>query len=488
MEEALTLKAMLEQVAGRHGSKTAITMGGRKLTYAELDKASSKIAGALREQGIGKGEHVALLANNSPEFAAAYFGITKAAAIAVPLDSKYKTTELESLFDDCRPQLLVSEAPFIETILPILSRFPYIRRIIDLRSQHEKHCLTYRAIMDSSPLSSLHPSPKPEDIASTLYTSGPTLQPRGVMLSHEHLVKTVNIGGNFLNQTDQDTVMQFALPMHHIMGLGALLLTAIGRGSTLVILPGLSIDTLLETMERERVTIFMGVPFVYRLMLRHATEKGIKRDLSSVRLCVVGGAPTPATLIRRFQKLYRLNIVQFYGLTEAATLVSCQSPEGSDKPGSAGRALPGWPVKIVKTDGKQALVNEPGEVLVGGLITRGYYNNPTATGAAISDSWLKTGDIGFFDSDKELHICGRKKDMIIAKGQNIYPSDIETILCRHPKIESARVVGEPDEMRGEIITASVRLKKGATASEEEIRHFCRHHLANYKIPRRILLT
>ena len=488
MKQALTLKAMLEEMARRYGNKTAIIMGEQRLTYSELDEAANKIAGALREQGVGKGERIVLLANNSPEFAASFFGIIKAGAIAVPLDSKYKITELESLFDNCRPRLLVSEAPVIKTILPVLSRFPYISRIIDLSSHYEKQCLTYRTIMNGCPLNSHHPDPEPQDIASILYTSGPSLQPRGVMLSHEHLVKTAGTGGNFLNQTVRDTVLQFALPMHHIMGLETLLLTAIGRGSTLVILPGLSIDALLDTVERERVTIFMGVPFVYRLMLRHATEKGIRRDLSSVRLCVVGGAPTSAALIKRFQELYRLNIVQFYGLSEAATLVSCQSPEGTDKPGSAGRALPGWPIKIVNAGGKVTSLNEPGEILVGGLITPGYYHNPAETAAAISDGWFKTGDIGFFDSNGELYICGRKKEMIIAKGQNIYPSDIETILCRHPKIAGARVLGEPDELRGEIITASIRPKNGATASEEEIRHFCRHHLANYKIPRRILFT
>jgi long-chain acyl-CoA synthetase len=308
------------------------------------------------------------------------------------------------------------------------------------------------------------------------------------MLSHEHLLKASIIGGNFLNQTDRDTILQFALPMHHIMGLGALLLTAISRGSTLVMLPGLSIDALLDTVEKDKVTIFMGVPFVYRLMLRHATEKRIRRDTSSVRLCVVGGAPTSAALIKEFRKLYRLNIVQFYGLTEAATLVSCQSPDGNDKPGSAGRALPGWSLKILTADGKVAQLNEPGEILVSGLITKGYYNNPAATAIAIDDGWFRTGDIGLFDSDRELYICGRKKEMIIAKGQNIYPSDIEAILRQHPKIASAKVHGEPDELRGEIITASVRLKNGTVVSEEEIRHFCRHHLANYKIPRRISLT
>jgi long-chain acyl-CoA synthetase len=223
-------------------------------------------------------------------------------------------------------------------------------------------------------------------------------------------------------------------------------------------------------------------------MLRHAAEKGIRRDVSSVRLCVVGGAPTSAALIKSFQELYRLNIVQFYGLSEAATLVSCQSPEGTDKAGSAGRVLPGWSIKIVNTDGKMASSNEPGEILVAGLITEGYYHNPAETEAAIGDGWFKTGDIGFFDSNGELFICGRKKEMIIAKGQNIYPSDIETILYCHPKIASARVLGEPDELRGEIITASLKTKNGATASEEEIRHFCRHHLANYKIPRRISFT
>ena len=482
----MNLKAMLETAAEHYGEKTAIVLGNRRLSYAALDEASNKVANALIKIGVGKGDRVAMLLPNSPEFVAIYFGITKISAIAVPLDVKYKVDELASLFNDSQPRVLVTESPFLEPLVPILPRFKYIEHVIDLSSKYEGRFLNYQEIMATSSAEKVELEPEPEDIANIAYTSGPTFRPRGVMLSHQDLVMNAAISADEFRQTTEDVAVLFALPLHHVVGLEAVLLTSISRSSTVVMLPGLSISGLMETIEKERVTIFTGVPFIFILMVNTAEEEGIKHDLSSLRLCYAGGAPISTDIMKRFHQLYGLAVVQFWGLTEATSHLTCQPIDGTGKLGSVGKALPGWKVKIVDDNSEDLPPNKPGEMIVSGPMMKRYHNNPQATAETIRDGWLYTGDIGKADEDGELFILGRKKEMIIAKGQNIYPSDIEDVLHTYPKIAEAAVVGIPDELRGEVIRAVVSLKAGETATEQEIKRFCLDRIANYKVPRQVI--
>ena len=482
----MNLKAMLEKTAKHYGEKTAITLGDRRLSYAGLDEASNKIANALIKMGVGKGDRVAMLLPNSLEFAVIYFGIIKIGAIAVPLDTKYKVDELASLFGNSQPKVLVAENPLLEPLVSILPRFKYIKHIIGSGSQYEGRFHSYQEIMATGLTREVRVEPEPEDIASIAYTSGPTFRPRGVMLSHQNLVMNLAISAEKFQQTAEDVALLFALPLHHVVGLEAVLLTSIYKGSTVVMLPGLSISGLMETISEERATIFMGVPFIFILMVREAEEEGIKCDLSSLRLCCVGGAPTPTKVMKRFKQLYGLDIVQFWGLTEATAHVTCQPVDGTGKLGSVGKALPGWKVKIVDDNGKEVPPSKAGEIIVNGPIMKGYYDNPQATAETIRNGWLYTGDIGRVDEDGELFIVGRKKEMIIVKGQNIYPSDIEEVLYTHPKVAEAAVVGVPDELRGEVVRAAVSLKAGEVATELEIKQFCLERLANYKVPKQVI--
>ncbi len=482
----MNLKVMLEERAKHYGGKTAIALGDRRLSYAELDEASNKIANALIKVGVSKGDRVAMLLSNSPEFAVIYFGIIKISAVAVPLDTKYKVGELASLFDDSQPKVLVTESPFLEPLVPTLPGFKYIEHVIDLSSRHEGRFLSYQEIMATSLARKVKVGPEPEDIANIAYTSGPTFRPRGVMLSHQDLVTGATILGDELRQTDEDVAVLFALPLHHVVGLEAVLLASISKGSTVVMLPGLSISGLMGIIEKERATIFMGVPFIFILMVNMAEEEGIKHDLNSLRLCCAGGAPISIDVMKRFKRLYGLDIVQFWGLTEATAYLTCQPVDGTGKLGSIGKALPGWEVKIVDDNGKELPLNQAGEIIVSGPIMKEYYNNPRATAETIRDGWLYTGDIGKVDEDGELFILGRKKEMIIAKGQNIYPSDIEDVLYTHPKVAEAAVVGIPDELRGEVIRAIISLKAGEAATEQEIKRFCLERIANYKVPKQVI--
>jgi len=482
----MNLKLMLEEAAQRYKGKTAIVSGDRRLSYADLDEASNKVANTLIELGVDKGDRVAVLLDNSPDFIITYFGIVKTGAIAVPLDTKYKVDELASLFNDCLPKVLVADSPALEPLIPVLSRFSSIRHVIDLSSNDEGQFLSYEEIMRAGSPQRIEVEPEPEDTANISYTSGPSLRPSGAMLSHQCLVTQTATAGKWFQQGDRDVELLFALPIHHAFGLATVLLTSIIKGSTLVILPGVSITGLTEIIERSKGTILIGVPFIFALMVGMAEEEGINHDLSSMRLYVCGGAPLSIDIMKRFRKHYGLPLTQGYGLTESLAHVTCQPIDGSGVPGSAGPALAGWEVKIVDDNDRALPPNEAGEVIVRGPITKGYYNNPQATAEKIRNGWLDTGDIGKIDENGELFITGRRKDLIIVKGQNICPSDVEDVLSTHPKVAEAAVIGIPDELRGEIVGAVISLKEGEAATEQEFRRFCLEHIANYKVPKQVM--
>lgn len=438
------------------------------------------------EMGVGKGDRVAMLLPNCPEFVIIYFGVVKMGGIALPLNVRYKVDELTSLFNDSQPKILVAESSSLEHLTSALPRFKYIEQVIDLDDKYKGQFISYHQILSTSSTSRVGVEIEPEDTALIAYTSSPTINPRGVVLSHRSLVTEAAISGEGFQQTDKDRVILFALPMHHVMGLVGILLTTIYKGGTVVIVPGLSIKGVMEIIERERGTIFMGVPYIYALMVDMAEKDGIESDLSSLRLCGSGGAPLPPSIIRRFKQHFGRDIIDFWGLTEAACHATCLPVDGSGKFGSVGKALPGWELKIVDDNGRAFPTNHPGEIVVKGPIMKGYYNNPEATAEVIREGWLYTGDIARMDEDGYLFILGRKKEMIIQKGQNIYPGDIEAVLKTHPRVVETAVVGVPDELRGEIVRAYISLKEGEIATEEEMRHFCREHMANYKLPKQIV--
>ncbi|MFC2034822.1 class I adenylate-forming enzyme family protein [Chloroflexota bacterium] len=484
----MNLKLMLEEVVGKYNGKVAIISDERRLSYTDLDEASNRVANALIQMGVDKGDRVAMLLSNSPEFVITYFGIIKTGAIAVPLDAKYKVDELVSLFDDSLPKVLVTESPTLEGLVPVLSRFRSIKHVIDLSSKFEGQFLGYQEIMAMSSARRIDVELEPDDIACIVYTSGPSFCPRGIMLSHQCLVREITISGEGFQQTDQDVMMLFALPMHHIFGLVAVLLASVYRGSIVVMVSGtgLSISSIMAAIEREKGTMFLGVPYIFALVVDMAEKEEMGYDLSSLRLCGSAGAPLSIDIIKRFKQYYGFDIVNFWGLTEAVCQGTCQPIDGTGVLGSVGKALPGWEVKVVDDNGGELSSSQAGEVIIRGPIMKGYFNNSQATAETIKNDWLHTGDIGKVDGDGNLFITGRKKDTIIVKGQNIHPSDIERVLYTHPKVAEAAVIGIPDELRGEVVGAIISLKEGEVATEQGIKRFCLDRISNYKVPKQVM--
>jgi len=484
----VNLSRMLWVAARRYGQKTALISDDRRLSYADLDEASNRLASALLKLGVGEGDRVAMLLPNSPEFLVTFFGIVKLGAIAVPLDPKYKLDELTSLFAHSQPKVLFTESPTLEPLIPALPRFKCIQQVIDLSGQLKGQFLSYDELLASGWAAKAKSEPRPDDLAIIAYTSGPSFWPHGIMLTHQNMVTEAEISGEGFAQTDKDIVPLFALPLHHAAGLTVVMLTTICHGGTIIMIPGLSLPILLGTIEKERATLLIGVPFIFALLVRHAEEEGLKHDLSSLRLCASGGSPLPVEVSRRFKQWYGRHIAQFWGLTETTAHITCQAVDGSGVLGSIGKPLRGCEVKVVDDAGRERPPNQTGELICCGPLMKGYYHNPKATAEVIKGGWLYTGDIGKIDDEGNIFITGRKKDIIIVKGQNISPSDIEWVLSCHPKVAEVAALGIPDEPRGEVVGVAIHLKAGATATESEIKRFCLERLANYKVPKQVFFV
>jgi long-chain acyl-CoA synthetase len=486
----MNLKSIIESAAKRFADKTAIVIGNRRVSFQELNEASNRIAHALIEMGVVKGDRVATLQSSNPEFVAVFFGIIKAGGIAVPLDARYIADELARIFDDCRPKVLVAENPPLESLLPALPRYDSIRQIISFDPKYEGQFISYREIMDSRPSSGVDVDISPEDIAVISYTGGPTQNPHGVVLSHRSISTEATNSGDVFEQTDKDVLIAFALPMYHQFGLTSVLMASIAKGSTVVVVPGTgrSIHKFMEAVEREKGTIYLGVPYIYALMINVARREGIKHDLSSLRLCISGGAPLDVEIIRLFKQYYGFNLLDIWGQTESVSQVTVSPIDGTGKLGSSGKPMPCWEIKIFDENDDELPPDTEGEIVVRGPVMTGFYHKPGATAVTLRNGWLHTGDTGRIDEDGYLFITGRKRKILILKGQNIFPDDIEEVLLTHPKIAEARIVGVPDIVRGETIKALIRLKPGETVTEQEIRQFCQGRMADYKLPREIAFT
>jgi len=480
---------MLEETAaGPRKEKVALVSGEQRLSYSDLDEASNRVANALLKGGVARGDRVAMLLSNSPEFVITFFGVVKAGAVAVPLDTNWKIAEYRSLIGHFMPKVLIGESAILELLAPVLSEIKSIEHVINSDAQNNGRFLSYREIMATGSARRVEVELEPDDIALITYTSGPSFSPRGAVITHKNMLKMAEVSSEGFGQTDADVMMLFALPLYHEFGLVAAMLSSFYKGATLVMVPGtgLSLDSFMEAIERENGTMYMGIPYIYALLVDTAGKEGIKHDLSSIRLWCSAGAPLPPDVASNFRKYFKHELLDVWGLSETVCHITCSPPGSVIKPGSVGKALRGWEVKVVDDSGRYHPPEKAGELVVRGPMMLEYYRNPEATSEMIRDGWLYSGDIGRIDEDGYIFVTGRKKDMLIIKGQNIYPEDVESILSSHPKVAAVAVLGIPDRLRGEIVCAVVSVKKDEVAVEQELRRFCLERIASFKVPRQIM--
>ncbi|MCP2315113.1 long-chain acyl-CoA synthetase [Nocardia amikacinitolerans] len=464
----------------------------RRLSYAEVDEESSRFARGLRANGLGAGDVLAVSLPNSAEFVIAYFGALKAGAIFMPLNPMLKAREVTHCLADSGARTILAHHDSVDEIRHATRSVDGANLfVVDAGAPIPFGARHYSDLLIADADEIEQPS---DDIAHTaatdtavlLYTSGTTGSPKGVPLNHFQLYMNCTVSAEAVGVRGDDVALA-ALPMFHVFGLSAMLNVAIRAGASLSVMERFDADAALAAMERDGVSIVLGVPTMYFALLA-ADASG--RDLRRLRIACSGGASLPAEILTEFEKRFGVTVVEGYGLSETASSATANKP-GDRRFGSVGKPIWGVRLRIVD-DRDRPLPAGPdhiGEILLAGHnVIDGYYRQPAATRAAFSDGWFRTGDLGYRDADGFVFIVDRKKDLVIRGGYNVYPREVEEVLYTHPAIAEAAVVGVPDERLGEEVHAVVALKIGGKAEPQEIIDFCKQRLAAYKYPRAVRIV
>jgi len=486
----MNVGTLLAQCAQRAPDKVAIIFGREKLRFNQLNLMACRLADKLRQHGIKKGDRVALMLPNSSNFAIAYFGILKLGAICVPLDIRFKTEDLQRIVKDAQIKGFITNSVLHVSLAPSIKAIDCLTVSIITemgKGETREDCISFEEIVGDETLSAERGvEVNGDDEALYLYTSGTTGRPKGVVLTFNNLRFFPEAMGNLYETTDS-TVTGCLLPMSHISG-PILCNELVDKQCSLVIFDRLRPDTILATVEKHKVTWFHAVPPIFKTLLRAPHRK--KYDVSSLRFIGMMGTSIPLTLLKDFKKTFpSVMVIQGYGLTEASPFITLVPLEYEQrKMGSIGAAVPHTEIKLVEEKGEEVPCGEAGELVVRGpMVMKGYHNNPEATSERIKNGWLYTGDLCRKDEDGFYYYLGRKDDMIIVGGLNVFPSEIESTLVSHPQVVEAAAVGVPDRERGEVIIAFVVVEPGFNLPEKELLSFCRDRLVNYKVPKRIVL-
>jgi len=484
---SLNVATLLHESAERYPGKTAVAVGDTTMTYAEIHGAAQRFAGALRELGVHKGQHVALLLPNVPHFTIAYYGILAAGAVVVPLNVLLTPDEVAYHLNDSDSVAIVAWEGFFESAAAGFARAESCHHLIIAKADPTdvsapEGASNMMALIGGAPPYTDYVATMPDDPAVILYTSGTTGYPKGAELTHFNMFFNARYCGTSLLPVDDGTVALATLPLFHSFGQTVIHNAVIGRGGTVVLLPRFEPIAALELMQKYRVNLFAGVPTMYFALLHTPEADDYDLDLS---YCVSGGAAMPVEVMKAFDDKYGVNILEGYGLSETSPVVSFNVLDRPKKPGSIGPPL--WGMQFRLEDDEGNIITDtgtPGEICIKGhAVMRGYYKKPEATAEAIIEGWFHTGDIGTVDEDGYYYIVDRKKDLIIRGGFNVYPREIEEVLYGHPAIAEAAVIGVPHESHGEEVKAIVALKPGTEATEDELIAYCKEHLAAYKYPR-----
>ena len=494
-----SIPAMVREAGRQFGGREAVVDGFRRLTYTQLTEFVREGARGLVAAGVEPGDRVAIWAPNSLDFVVAALAITSAGAVMVPVNTRFKGTEAAYILSRSGAKVLFTTRGFLGTDYPTLlaesgTLLPALARIVLLLGDAAPTSL--ECTLDEFVASGAHVTDAeidaridavgPDDPADIFFTSGTTGAPKGVVMAHHQVLRAYLDWCDWADLRPGDRYLA-ANPFFHIFGYKAGILASMMRGATLFPVAVFDPATALELVERERITVFPGPPTVYQMLLDHPDRE--KRDISSVRVAVTGGADIPVEMVRRMREEMPFErILTGYGLTEAGTLTG-STPEDDFEyiATTVGVVWPGFEVRTVDEAGAPVAVGEAGEVVArGDTVMRAYFEDDEATAAAFdADGFLHTGDLGVFDADGYLRIVGRIKDMFLVGGFNAYPAEIENLLLRHPAIAQVSVIGIPDARLGEVGMAFVVRAPGASPSEDELVAWARDEMANFKVPRRV---
>jgi len=517
------LDRFLTDAAAKHPDHTATVFGAAvgsrvldaKLSFRQLEGLVDRFAAGLQQMGVKRGDRVAIMLPNCPQFIIAAYATWRIGGIVVCCNPLYVAREVEHLLNDSEAETIVVMSSLYERVKSVRANtglkrvivtnvkeyFPILLKLLFTLAKEKKEghrvdisgdadTYWFQDLLKGAPL---RPGPvevAPEEVATLIYTGGTTGGAKGAQLTHHNLVSNATVLNLWAQSQEAKDVLIAVMPFFHAYGLTVGMNTCIANAVTAVLIPNPR-DTVhvLKSIEKHRATIYPGVPTMF-VGFNNFPERE-KYDLTSLRFAVSAAAPLAPEVQERFEAITGGKMVEAYGLTETGP-AAAMDPIDRPRSHSIGVPLPDTDIKIVDLEtGEQELpAGEIGEIIIKGpQVMKGYWKLPTETANALrvgpdgQPGWFYSGDIGFADDDGYFHIADRKKDMIIAGGYNIYPADVEAVLFEHHKVQEAAVIGVPDERRGETVKAFIVLKEGETATEDELIAFCRERLAAYRVPR-----
>jgi len=497
----LNLASIITHHARMAPEKEAVILGERRMTYGELEALSNKVANALTRMGIGHKDKVALNCPNLPYFPIVYYGIMKTGAAVVPLCVLFKAREIEYQLRDSDARAVfvfegTDELPMGAETKKAFDQVETCEYLIVMTkdtigsSPIEGHETLTQTIGPESDKFEIFPT-SPDDTCSILYTSGTTGQPKGAELTHFNIFMNSVVAWSLhfpaidFTKGEQPTCL-ITLPLFHTTGQTVQMNSNLYAGNRVVLLPRFDAGATLEAMAREKVNFWVGVPTMYWALLKYVEETGfdVAPVVENLKVPTSGGAPMPVEVMKRFNEVFGIRVLEGYGLTETSPIASFNQFEKPSKPGTVGQPLFGVEIKCVDESDNEVPRGERGEVVIRGhLVMKGYYKRPEATAEAFKNGWFHTGDIGVIDEDGYLAIVDRKKDMILRGGYNVYPRELEEVIMTHPAVSLVAVLGVPDEKMGEEVKAFVVLKEGASLTHADFIDWCKEQFAANKYPR-----
>ncbi len=500
-----TLSKVLYDTTAEFPKRNAIIDESGPLTYEQLSARVDRLARGLIELGVAKGDKVGLWMPNVPEWIVAYFAVARIGAVVVPMNTRYKSHEVQYILENSEATTLFMVDTFVgidyrAMISEVRNKLPNLKHVIvagekgrDMHSFNEVEDIGAAHLGDKK-LAEREATCDPQDNVFILYTSGTTGNPKGAMLSHHNIAENAKQVTGVLHTTEKD-VFLLAVPFFHCFGCVMGIMGSITWGASIVPMTVFKAKEALELVEKEHVSILYGVPTMFVLELeeyRKGKEDGSTYDVSSLRTGIMAGAPCPVEVMKGVLEELHCNVSIAYGLTEASPVITMTRFDDSieRRVETVGRALPGIEVKISDDDRQPVAANETGELSCRGYnVMLGYYKMPDKTAAAIDkDGWLYSGDLATMDEEGYVKIVGRKKDMLITGGFNVYPAEIEEYLFTHPKVQNVSVVGTLDKVMGEVAVAYIIPRKGMTIDPQEIVDYCVGEIANFKVPRYVAIV
>ena len=519
---AVPIFHFLEESARKYPDQPCTIFKGAVISFREMDAITNKIAAALAGMGVKKGDRVGMFIPNTPQFVMIYFGILKAGGVVVAIDSRYTAPEIIHQANDAGVEIMFVMSNFYKTmkaaqletkikkliVTNIKETLPPALKVLFTLLKEKKGGFRVELASGDIWLQDMLARYKPEDrpklnigaddIALFQYSGGTTGISKAAVAMHSNLVANALQIVSWMTDlhAGKETVLM-AIPLFHVYGMVAGMLFAISSGASMVMVPNpRDMPDLLDNIKKFRPSVFPGIPMLYNAINNRPDVIAGKYDLGSIKACISGSAPLMRETKERFEALSGGKVAEGYGLSEAPTATHCNPLMGVNKTGSIGMPFPDVDAKIISLDDgmTEMKTGEIGELVIHGpQVMKSYHNNPNETANALrklkdGKVWLFTGDIARMDEDGYFYLVDRKDDLIITSGFNVYPSEVEAALVRHPAVQEAAVVGAADAVRGQVVVANVVLRDGAIATAAELLTHCQEHLVPHKVPRTIRLV